>query len=373
MKVSSGFSRKTVPEAGGVAAAEGSGEKEKVLLVDDEPAILEALRFQLCRDYDLVIADRPEEALALLEAHDVAAIVSDQRMPGMTGARLLEESVRLRPDAARILLTGYADLTAVIEAVNRGQVYFYLTKPWRPSELDVILRVGVERWRLVRERERLLERLSRTNAELELRVAERTHELELRNDELGRANEAIARLARTDPLTGLANRRALGEALQREVGRARRDGRPLAAVALDLDHFKRVNDSYGHATGDRLLVAVGGALLSSVRPYDLAARTGGEELLVLLPGANLVTAAEVAERFRTRIAGLVVDGLPETVTASAGVAVLEGDEREEGFLARADQALYEAKRLGRNRVVRAGRAEVPPPSKAPPVPAGGVE
>lgn len=157
MKVSDGFSRK-----GG-----SPGEKVMVLLVDDEPGILVALEHQLRRSYDVVMCDRPEEAIEKLREIDVAAVIADQRMPGMTGSELLAEAARIRPDAARILLTGYADLSAVIEAVNSGQIYYYLTKPWGPAELAAVLGRGIERWRLVRERERLLERLRQSSADLQ--------------------------------------------------------------------------------------------------------------------------------------------------------------------------------------------------------------
>jgi diguanylate cyclase (GGDEF)-like protein len=353
VKVSTGFTRKVVQAPGPATSNEKSTAKETILLVDDEPGILSALAFQLEPSYEVVTRDRPADALALLETLDAAAIVSDQRMPGMTGSELLAASARLRPDAARILLTGYADLTAVIDAVNEGQIYFYLTKPWRPAELEAVLSRGVERWRFLREREHLVAGLERANAELEARVAERTDALERQNAELERVNDVIARLARTDALTGLANRRALDESLPRERERARREQKPLAALALDLDHFKRVNDNWGHAVGDLLLAAVGETLRSSVRPYDLAVRTGGEEFLLLLPGAANEAAAMIAERIRGRIGQLVVEGLPERVTASAGVAVLSAAESANELLARADRALYQAKERGRDRVVRA--------------------
>ncbi|MBK6403746.1 MAG: response regulator [Holophagales bacterium] len=144
-----------VRATGPATANEKRPAKETILLVDDEPGILAALAFQLESSYEVVTRDRPADALELLEALDVAAIVSDQRMPGMTGSELLAASARLRPDAARILLTGYSDLTAVIDAVNAGPISFYLTKPWRPAELEAVLSRGVERWRFLRERERL--------------------------------------------------------------------------------------------------------------------------------------------------------------------------------------------------------------------------
>lgn len=171
-------------------------------------------------------------------------------------------------------------------------------------------------------------------------------------DEAARELEALAALARRDPLTGLANRRAFEEALAREVARAVREGAPLAAIALDVDHFKRVNDGYGHAAGDAVLVEVAARAAQALRASDLLARVGGEELAALLPGATLEAAAEAAERIRARVAGapIAAGELRLRVTLSAGCAALAAGEDGASLLARADGRLYEAKRAGRDRV-----------------------
>ena len=215
------------------------------------------------------------------------------------------------------------------------------------------VRIASEEKHLGEELLRLTNELATANRE----AVRRGRELERALARLREANEEIERLARTDPLTLLANRRGLEEALARERDRAARTGEPLSVVAFDLDRFKRVNDTWGHAVGDRLLAAVGETLRSGVRPYDVAARVGGEELLLVLPGTRRERAADVAERLRERIAELVVEGLPERVTASAGVAELGPGETTEALLSRADAALYEAKHRGRDRVVVAPAPE----------------
>lgn len=172
-------------------------------------------------------------------------------------------------------------------------------------------------------------------------------------DAAGRHLEELARLARKDPLTGLPNRRALDEELARAVARAARAGTPLSAVALDVDHFKRVNDLHGHGAGDAVLAAVAARAAAALRAGDLVARTGGEEFVVLLPGANLARAAEAAERIRAAVAdeAVVVGGIALSVTVSLGCAeLLPGDEGGRSLLARADARLYGAKSSGRNRV-----------------------
>jgi diguanylate cyclase (GGDEF)-like protein len=167
------------------------------------------------------------------------------------------------------------------------------------------------------------------------------------------AVEAVARLALSDALTGLPNRRALEAALAREIARARREGAPLSVVALDVDHFKRVNDAHGHAAGDAVLAAVAARAAGALRAGDLLARVGGEEFLALLPGAALAAAAEAAERVRARLAEapVVAGALSLAVTVSLGCAALEdGDAGGAALVARADARLYAAKRGGRNRV-----------------------
>ncbi|HEX9050537.1 MAG TPA: GGDEF domain-containing protein [Anaeromyxobacter sp.] len=168
----------------------------------------------------------------------------------------------------------------------------------------------------------------------------------------GRHLEELARLAREDALTGLPNRRAFDEALAREVARAERSGAPLAAVAIDVDRFKRVNDEHGHAAGDAVLAAVAGRAASALRAGDLLARTGGEEFAALLPGADLAAAAEAAERIRAAVAAADVEagGVALPVTVSLGCAAREAGETGPALLARADARLYAAKAGGRNRV-----------------------
>lgn len=152
----------------------------------------------------------------------------------------------------------------------------------------------------------------------------------------------------TDPLTGLVNRRGALEAMRREVARARRHGHPICVAFVDVDHFKKVNDTYGHAVGDRVLVAIADTLTSSVRREDVVARWGGEEILLVLPDVNLEQATQLADRARENVATMAHPELPP-VTVSVGVAQLgvETDAIEAG-VANADMKLYEAKNAGRN-------------------------
>jgi diguanylate cyclase (GGDEF)-like protein len=172
-----------------------------------------------------------------------------------------------------------------------------------------------------------------------------------------RCSEAEARrLAMYDPLTGSYNRRAFVELAERQLARARRDGAPAALLAIDLDHFKQVNDRYGHAAGDRVLADFAARLRHAMRAGDLPARIGGEEFCVLLAGASLGEACAAAERLRAAVESPPLGELPAPTTVSIGVAASPGcGSTLDGLLRRADERLYQAKREGRNRVAAPAR------------------
>jgi diguanylate cyclase (GGDEF)-like protein len=174
-------------------------------------------------------------------------------------------------------------------------------------------------------------------------------------DELKRLNEELAARALTDSLTGLANRRAFDDAFAREVSQSQRSSKPLSLLIVDIDHFKRVNDTHGHAAGDEVLRHVARAILASVRATDTAARQGGEEFAVILPFTADEQARIVAERIRKNVAAMRVpyEGKELGVTVSlGGVSVVATKEVERGAIVnRADAALYQAKSSGRDRVV----------------------
>jgi diguanylate cyclase (GGDEF)-like protein len=171
-------------------------------------------------------------------------------------------------------------------------------------------------------------------------------------DPEGRELAELALASRRDALTGLPNRRAFEEDLAREAARAAREGTPLSVVVLDVDRFKAVNDGYGHAAGDAVLRGVAARAAAVLRAGHLLARIGGEEFAVVLAGADLARAAEIAERMRASIAGAPLDaaGLAVPVTASLGCAALASGERPGALVARADARLYAAKHGGRDRV-----------------------
>lgn len=214
----------------------------------------------------------------------------------------------------------------------------------------------------------------RVLAEFDITELEKTSDASLAmNRESGSANLSLARanvslkqreiryieISLTDALTGVGNRHRLELAMAEEIARALRHGVKLSVAMVDVDHFKGVNDHHGHGAGDAVLRRLGVLLREQTRPNDIVARYGGEEFVVLMPHTDLAGAAVVAERIRTALASEVIAPLAEPVTASFGVAELVAGEGGEAFLARADGALYTAKREGRNRVAMAPGAPAP--------------
>lgn len=174
---------------------------------------------------------------------------------------------------------------------------------------------------------------------------------EMRIAELEKALAEAREAALTDPLTGALNRRGFEQASQREIARAGRQGSGFAIAHIDLDDFKALNDSLGHAAGDRALAFLVDRLRGSLRPTDIVARFGGEEFVVMLPDTELGDAVRVLNRFLEEFSARAVPGTRRRMSFSAGVTIRQGDEALEEVIKRADQATYEAKRHGKHRVV----------------------
>ncbi len=185
---------------------------------------------------------------------------------------------------------------------------------------------------------------------------------------LEEVNRRYQELATTDPLTGLRNRRYFQDRLREECARSDRTDQPLSLIMVDLDHFKAVNDRWGHPVGDQVLVHAARLIGGSVRSCDVACRVGGEEFAVLCPGVREDEAFRVAERVRRALAQtpLKVDGQEVTVTASMGLASREPDSGTEDLVRRSDLALYQAKAAGRNRVELAPEEAAPAPLRPAP-------
>jgi diguanylate cyclase (GGDEF)-like protein len=295
--------------------------------------------------------------VAALPFDDRASIVYCYRLVGLEQDWIATTSPDLHYSA---LPGGKYRLEVYAEDTDRGVrsslavLTFRVRPPWWKSltfgiALGTVLLLLVYALFRYRERELLANR-----ARLETLVRERTEELELEKQQLTLAREALRMQATRDALTGLLNRGAIYDILKREMARARRDRRTLTAVMIDMDHFKAINDSYGHMAGDVVLREVADRLVRSIRPYDAVGRFGGEEFLLLMPDFDAVKERSRLISVHTFICGgsIQFPGGVVNITCSFGVSTLSngGTMTPEQFLDRADKAMYEAKRAGRNRI-----------------------
>lgn len=329
--------------------------KCSLLVVDDEPYILSTLTHLAGTDFQVLTADSPERAQRLFTDHTIDIILSDQRMPHSSGVELLEWVRQHSPKTVRLLMTGFAELEEAVDAINKSQVFRYIFKPWRTDELLDALHQAARTFELERSNEQLVEQLQQLNVELEQRVHDRTAELEETNHELEQKNKMLEKLALSDPLTGLPNRRAMDRLAERELRRRERYPSALAVALIDVDHFKQINAQYLLPGGDRVLVDLAKCLQGSLRSVDSLGRIGGEEFLAIAPETNLEGAAVLGERIRAAVeqCAFLYKEARIPVTVSVGLAVAEmgmySDCEQMTHLAAA--ALAEAKMTGRNRCV----------------------
>jgi diguanylate cyclase (GGDEF)-like protein len=324
-------------------------------VVDDEPSILTTLSHLLGDEFEVLTADTAEAAQAEFGQRQIDLVLSDQRMPRMSGVQLLEWVRQHSPRTIRLLMTGFAELEEAVEAINRGEVFRYISKPWRADELLDTLRGAAHTFHLERRNAQLVEELRQLNLELEERVRQRTAELEEANHELEQKNKMLEKLALTDPLTGLANRRSMDRMTERELRRRDRYPSALALGLIDVDHFKQINANYLLPGGDRVLVELAKCLTGSLRHVDFVGRIGGEEFLVIAPETGAEGAAALGERIRSTVEKHQFSYKEHViqVTVSVGFVVADdgvpADYEQMKHIAAA--ALSEAKLTGRNRVV----------------------
>jgi diguanylate cyclase (GGDEF)-like protein len=354
--------------------------KPTILYIDDEQDNLDVFKSTFRPYYKIHTALNAVIGGELLKKESIDLIVSDQRMPIMTGIDFFHSIVPVYPDIMRILLTAYSDVNAAIDSINKAKVYRYIVKPWEEEELKNAIDQALAYQHLNRKNKELLEYLAEYNKTLEYKVAERTEELRRVNESLMRANEAaemiiqdlkavneeksrllvqtreqailLENLARQDVLTRLANRRYLETSLRYEFERAKRYGRALSVAILDVDHFKKVNDTFSHQTGDEVLRRLGAILPATIRASDLAARYGGEEFVLVFSDTALDAATKVCENICKAIESYNWKEIhPElSLSCSIGVSADTTVPNFEKMLSLADEKLYEAKRNGRNQV-----------------------
>ena len=320
----------------GTASRDGAGLR--VLVVDDEPTLRTVISQVLRMDgHEVTAAASAEEALASFRAGPFPFVITDVVMAGKSGLDLLREVKRLAPETVVVIMTSHASLETATTALREG-AYDFLLKPF--DDLFMINAVA----------DRAKDRI-----QLEARNRLLTQQLQAYAEELERLNRELKETADRDGLTGLHNHRFFRRALDVETARSTRHDHPFSLILLDVDHFKHYNDTYGHPAGDDLLEQLAATLRQSLRDENVCARYGGEEFALLLPETDRAGARECAERIRASIEDLPVPGRETQplggITVSLGIACFPGDGRESGSLVRrADAALYEAKRNGRNRI-----------------------
>ncbi len=316
------------------------------LVVDDDPAITEIVREVLQQDgVTVTTASNGIEALEVFTEQVIDVVLTDIRMNGMSGFELMKRIQLLDPAVKVIVMTGYDSYDMVLRALQAG-AYEYLDKPLdKHQAITSSVTRAYENALLYRENAKLLERVTISN-----------DKLSIANKRLVLLNKKLKHLAITDSLTQLYNRRYIDQVIRREAQRRNRYHDPLSVIVIDVDNFKRFNDTHGHDGGDQALKVVGDALTSCARNTDVVGRYGGEEFVIILTKTPPHNARIFAERVRAKIEAQVIQMGDENgqITVSVGIAgVNADDEAVEGksLLINADDALYEAKNTGRNRVV----------------------
>lgn len=331
-----------------------------LLAVDDEPMILDLLRAHLGPEFHVFTANDTAAARTILASETIDVVLTDQHLRDFspqaeTGGQLLEWLRFHRPKAIRILMTGQAMVEDAVDAINKGRVHRFLMKPFELDRLREILLETTRSLQLERNHDRLLEELRQLNQELEQRVAQRTHELEEANRQLQYKNFILEKMALTDALTGLPNRRAMDRLIRTELQRRARHPAPMSLLIADVDHFKSINTQFLLPGGDHALIWLGQVLAKTLRAEDSVGRLGGEEFIVLAPDTGVEGASRLAERLRLSVANDRTSYLERTInmTISIGAAVTDPNTPAtmEELMTVAAQSLAEAKEAGRNRIV----------------------
>lgn len=297
-----------------------------ILLVEDSATMAAMVSKHLAERYILVQTRDGADAWEVLQDNDeIGLVITDLNMPNMNGQQLL---AKIRSsDIERIKSLPVIVLTASDDTAERNLAFLngandFVTKPI--DEMELLARVNVHYT------------LANTIRELQ------------------RSQEALRIQATTDPLTQLRNRRSFFDMADEQIGLHKRYKDDLSVMMIDIDHFKSINDTHGHDTGDQVLMRVAEILQSMVREVDIVARLGGEEFAILMPDTKRLGSAVLAERTRKAVedATLTVDGKTIRITASIGVASIKGEDVENmsDFLQIADKRLYLAKQNGRNRI-----------------------
>lgn len=294
-----------------------SAEPLPVLIcVDDESHMLDTVERVLRQRFQIRKFCDPARALEFLKAHsrDISVIISDFRMPQKDGITFLDESKKMAPNAARILMSGQVEIGDMEIAINQATIHKFVSKPWKQDEFIMHVMGGLRYHKTLEEKDK------------------------------------FQKLSITDPITQLTNHRYFQEKLRLEWDKHTQRKDQLSLAIVDIDYFKRLNDQYGHPEGDNILSLVSQRMVSSLPSFATLSRYGGEEFGLILPNCDKEKANEISELLRKSVCDNPI--ADHQITVSVGVSTSpEFANSVDELILGADQALYQAKRLGRNQTV----------------------
>jgi len=302
-------------------------KERAVLVVDDEESILNSLR-RLLRgeEYQLFLASSARDARKIIETRDVDVILCDYNMPGENGLKFLKDIHSQKPEISNIMLTAYTTPSLLVEAINNSVLFRFFEKPWLGDEIKQAIIEGIH---YSQKQRASAENFSRQEEEIKRLTSESEH----------------------DGLTGCYNRKTVIKKLDEQLENSRRYNTTFSVVMLDIDYFKKVNDTYGHQQGDLVLKEVVKTVENSLRIPDILGRYGGEEFLAILSFTDKSSGVVAIDRIRQKISEIEWGNKSLEVTVSMGISQWRKSDTEETIIERADRALYLAKSSGRNRVV----------------------
>jgi two-component system, cell cycle response regulator len=289
----------------------------KIIVIDDEPSVRKLIKRLLERKGHFVdTAKTGEEGVSKILDNEYDIVITDMLLPGMDGMEVLKKIKEHTPDIDVVLITGFGSIESAVSFMKAGALD-YITKPINSDHLEIVIQKAIERKELIKA---------------------------------ARERDLYFKMSLTDSLTGLFNHKYFQEQVQRQIVHSKRKTLSLSIMLIDIDDFKKVNDNFGHQTGDYVLQIISTSILKACRSHDTVARYGGEEFGVILPETDQEKARAVARRIQETIAGYKFKNVTHPVTVSIGVSIypLDGHETVE-LIRNADLALYHSKRTGKNR------------------------
>ncbi|MFQ5451482.1 MAG: diguanylate cyclase [Nitrospinaceae bacterium] len=324
----------------------------KILLIEDSPEDRKWYKRLLARgwkfDFSLLEAGTGEKGLDLCRKERPDCILLDYMLPDINGLEFISQLKEIPYAGGVILLTGQGSEMLAVKAMKEGTHDYLVKDSLTPESLTGAIMQALEHVRLNERRKQGEEKLKSYTAELKRSNYIKDELIQ----ELKNLKRKLEITAKTDPLTGLSNRREMEDKLNSEKVRFERYKKPFSVIMADIDDFKKINDSYGHNAGDHVLIEVGKMFKNNCRKQDLVCRWGGEEFLIFLPETNLEGGVILAKKLQRLVEGKILSyrQKPLRITLSFGVSVYQDEMDLECCLRLADECLYEAKDKGKNQV-----------------------